>query len=180
VHNSGSWLPASEAGELEQESLRIRASGWNGPLPGAIACGALAAYFEVEAFFPFSVFRLVLGLVTAVVAVLLSRRGTLSASRGEIAWHTVGFTRRWPYSAVDHFEVAMRSNESTGSVSRVLRMHLSDGKAQWLGGLHEPSSETSPLSERWRRQQPDLDEVADELNRILRKPVSDARHREAG
>ncbi|MFZ0664977.1 MAG: hypothetical protein WAM97_04425 [Acidimicrobiales bacterium] len=180
MHNSGSWLPSSQAGELEHESLRIRASGWNGPLPGAIACGLLAAYFLVEAFFPFSVFRLILGLATASIAVLLSRRGTLSASRGEIAWHTVLLTRRWPYSAVDHFEVARRSNESTGSVSRVLRMHLADGKAQWLGALHEPASQGSLLPVRWRQEQPDLDEVAEELNRILSKPATDTRHRVAG
>ena len=50
-------------------------------------------YFLVEAFEPFSLFRLFLGIATAALAVRFAIRGTLVAGKDGIEWHTMMRTR---------------------------------------------------------------------------------------
>lgn len=172
------WRPAAQAGE---ERLTIKASGWNGPLPGAIACGVLGAYFLAEAFLPLSVFRLLLGLAFELLAVRMWRRSRLVLSDDHVEWHTMLRTWRWPTAAVDHFEVATRRTNASAPPVRALRMHLCDGRAQWLRGLEETRSPSDSLiPERWRFAQPDLDEVVGVLNELVQKPHHQSRQREAG
>jgi hypothetical protein len=143
-------------------------------------------FFLVEAFEPFSVFRLVLGIATAALTVRLAIRGTLVAGKDCIKWHTVMRTWRWPYSTVDHFELAVRSRAS-GPQPRVMLIHLTDGRARWLGALQElPGGERDPrpvrlptssaggrLTSLWPPPQP-LEEVVSQLNLILTE-VHDSR-----
>lgn len=124
--------------------LRVTARGPTGPLPAAVTSGVFAIYFLVEAFEPFSTFRLVLGMATAMLTVRLALRATLVAGRGGIKWRSVMRTWSWPYSAVDHFELAVRTRAS-GPALRVMRIHLVDGHAQWLAALEEvPAHGSSP------------------------------------
>ena len=103
-------------------------------MPATVTCGVLALYFLVEAFEPFSVFRLALGLATAALTFRLALRTKLSADQDGVVWHTLTRTRHWPYRAIDHFEVASRVDGPSESSKQVLRIHLADGHAQWLGG----------------------------------------------
>ena len=103
-------------------------------MPAAVTSGVFAIYFLVEAFEPFSTFRLLLGIATAALTVRLALRGTLVAGKGGIKWHTVMRTWSWPYSEVGHFELAVRTSAS-GPAVRVMRIHLKDGHVQWLGAL---------------------------------------------
>ena len=56
---------------------------------GSVICAVLAVYFLIEAFAPFSVFRLLLAIVTATLGVRLAIRGTLIATADGIEWHTM-------------------------------------------------------------------------------------------
>jgi len=169
-------VPATPMRDLEETQLRVTANGRNGPLPGTIACGALSVYFLVEAFEPFSLFRLFLGVATAVFGIRMSQRWTLVAGKGHIRWHTVLRTRTWLYAEVDHFEVGLRFEESTGNALRVLRMHLADGTAQWMRGLAEPTRGDSVSNIRDSRLLPQrlssvrrlpLEQIAMQLNEIV-------------
>jgi hypothetical protein len=187
VHDASGRTPAPQP-DRSDSYLRIVARGPTRPLPAAVTCGVFAIYFLVEAFEPFSVFRLVLGIATAALTVRLANRGTLVASKDGIRWHTVMRTSHWPYEAVDHFELAVRPRTS-GPVLRVMRIHLTDGRAQWLGALVEPpeqQDEPHPGPPRrffpgdlvFNMQPPrPLDEVVVQLNRILyaAREIGDAR-----
>ena len=189
MHDASGRTPAPHKRGRSDSYLRIAARGPTGPLPAAITCGVFAIYFLVEAFEPFSVFRLVLGIATAALTVRLAFRGTLVAFKDGIRWHTVMRTSHWPYEAVDHFELAARPRTS-GPLLRVMRIHLTDGRAQWLGALVEtPEQQDEPhsgLSRRYfpgglisfNRQPPlPLDAVVVQLNRILNaaREIGDAR-----
>jgi hypothetical protein len=156
VHQASGPQPAQERGPSESY-LRVTARGRTGPVPAAVTSGVFAIYFLAEAFEPFSTFRLVLGIATAALTVRLALRGTLVASRGGVKWHTVMRTWRWPYSEIDHFELAVRTRAS-GPAVRVMRIHLRDGHAQWLGALEElPESDASAVA---------LEESVVRLNRM--------------
>ena len=132
-----------------------------------VTCGVFALYFLVEAFEPFSLFRLFLGIATAALAVRLVIRGTLVAGKDGIEWHTMMRTRRWPYEAVSDFDLAVRPGQVPGSAKRVVRIHLVDGRAQWLNGLED--SDNAHLYSQ-----------LDELNSILSGMRSGRTEREAG
>ncbi len=153
-------------GPVESRYLRVRVGGQGGPLPTAVACGVLALYFFVEAFAPFSLFRLALALLTGYAAWRLAQRTTLIASDQGITWYTTVRKLQWPYNAIDHFEIAERRGSESSSPREVLRIHLSDGRAQWLRGIEEPAGSAvmkhSPGSDRWS-----VAELADNLNAIL-------------
>ena len=76
-------------------------------------------YFLVEAFAPFSVFRLGLSLAVAALTVRLAMRSKLVADGDGIEWHTMMRTRRWPYETVSYFDLALRGGESSSSINRV-------------------------------------------------------------
>jgi hypothetical protein len=146
VQQASGPQPAQERGPSESY-LRVTAHGRTGPVPAAVISGVFAIYFLVEAFEPFSTFRLVLGIATAALTVRLALRGTLVASKGGIKWHTVMRTWSWPYPEIDHFELAVRTRAS-GPAVRVMRVHLRDGRAQWLGALEElPQTSAAALEE---------------------------------
>jgi hypothetical protein len=161
-------------------------------LPVAVTCGVFAVYFLVEAFLPFSVFRLALGIATAVLTFRLATRGTLVSAQDGIRWHTVMRTSHWRYSAIDHFELAVRTRAS-GSQQHMMRIHLRDGRAQWLRALEEPpkvEDEDRSIPSRpdlpgsrlpwYRRPPPNLSEVVAQLNRILTQVHDVEDQREAG
>jgi hypothetical protein len=135
--------------------------------------GLLALYFLVEAFEPFSAFRLVLGLATAALTVRLAANGTLVASEAGVEWRTMTRTRRWPYNAVSYFDLAFRSPANSASSTRVARVHFADGRAQWLNGLEESLPASSALRVRWWPERAgstsavDLEEELDALNSTL-------------
>lgn len=191
MHDASGRTPAPRERGQSDCYLRIAARGPTGPLPAAVTCGVFAIYFLVEAFEPFSVFRLVLGIATTVLTVRLALRGTLLASTDGIKWHTVMRTSHWPYEAVDHFELAVRPRTS-GPALRVMRIHLTNGRAHWLGALVEPPEQQdearSGLSSRYssggllsfnRRLPLPLDEVVAQLNRILTAARETGDEREA-
>jgi hypothetical protein len=150
----------------ETGNLRVRVSGQSGPLPGAVACGVLAAFFLVEGFAPFSVFRLALAILTGYAAWRLALRTTLIASNQGVTWYTAVRKIQWPYDAIDHFEIAQRRVSESSSPREVLRIHLSDGRAQWLRGIEDPAGSAvikhGQGSDPWA-----LAELAEHLNAIL-------------
>jgi hypothetical protein len=123
---------------------RSRRRGEAGPWLAAGCCGLLGVYFFVESFAPFDFLRLVLAVATLALATRLSVAGSIVADNGVVAWRSVLRTRRWPYEAVDRFEVARRPRVLSFApepVKMVLRIHLVDGRAQWLAGIDEPLGE---------------------------------------
>jgi hypothetical protein len=145
-----------------------------------------ALYFLVEAFEPFSLFRLFFGFATAALAVRLSIRGTLFAGKDGIEWHTMMRTRRWPYEAVNDFDLAVRPGQPPGSTKRVVRIHFVDGRAQWLNGLEERPDPQIRLRWPWRRADAtasddgELYSQLDALNSILAGMRRGRTEREAG
>jgi hypothetical protein len=148
----GMTRPAETEWESNGSRIRISPRGRNGPLPATVACAVLSVFFFVEAFEPFSVFRLVLGLFTAALGIRVSRRWTLVVDRDEVIWHTVLRTRRWTYAEIEHFEVATRTSSSSDVPESALRVHLTNRRVLWLRGL----------------EQPDLPDIAEHLNMMLR------------
>jgi hypothetical protein len=146
--------------------LRVRVSGQSGPLPAAFTCGVLALYFVIEAFSPFSIFRLALALVTGYAGWRLAQRTTLIASGQGVTWYTAVRKLQWPYQSIDHFEIAERRSSESSSPREVLRIHLKDGRAQWLRGIEEPAGSAvikhGSASDLWS-----LEELAGNLNAIL-------------
>jgi hypothetical protein len=165
VHEAIRRTPETWAWTTETRYLHVRVRGRTGPVPGAVAAGLFAVYFFVEGFEPFSVFRLVLGLCTGLAAFRLWRRTTLTASPRGITWHTFLRTVRWRYDAVDHFESAMRPARD-GGIATALRVHLSDGRVQWLRGLEgRPGALVVyqvPREKPWA-----LEDLVSQLNSIL-------------
>jgi hypothetical protein len=166
VHETNRRTSEASAWARQSPYLRVRVGGQTGPLPAAIACGVLALYFFVEGFAPFSIFRLALGILTGWVAVRLGLRTTLRASEDGVSWYTVMRKWQWPYDAIDHFEIARRRISESSSSREVLRIHLSDGRAQWLRGIEEPAGSAvirnSQSSDLWS-----LEDLAEHLNAIL-------------
>jgi len=158
--------------------LRVRVSGQSGPLPAAITCGVLALYLFIEAFTPFSVFRLVLALVTGYAGWRLAQRTTLIASGQGVTWCTAVRKLQWRYDAIDHFEIAERRGSESSTPREVLRIHLEDGRAQWLRGIEEPAGSAvirhGSGSDPWS-----LAELAENLNAILSDLKSTASARKA-
>ncbi len=174
MHYASGRTPAGSMGQLPDNHARMTVRGRSGPVSfTTVMTGLLALYFLVEAFEPFSAFRLVLGVATAALAFRLAVQGTLVASEEGIEWHTVMRTRRWPYDAVSYFDFALRTRDQSGSSTRVARIHLADGRAQWLNGLEEPPPGPSTFLVRpptWfagSTSRADLEEGLDALNRIL-------------
>ena len=137
-----------------------------------------APFFFVEGFFPFSVFRIVLGLVVAMIGIRMAGRFTLLAGPEGVEWRTTAKTRRWPYSSIDHFELARRSGESAGTQAQILRIHLTDGRAQWLVGVDGRRRHSSWFGSSERG--PSLEHVVSELNRIVAESRSRQVERQAG
>lgn len=174
MHNASGRTPAGPAGELPDTHLPTTVRGRTGPLSfTTVVTGLLALYFLIESFEPFSAFRLVLGVATAALTIRLAVRGALVVSEAGIEWRTVTRTRRWPYDAVSYFDLAYRSPEHSGSSTRVARVHLVDGRAQWLNGLEEPPPGSSVLRVRWPQlfagsASPEhLEDEFDTLNRVI-------------
>jgi hypothetical protein len=172
VHYASGRTPAGSAGQLEGIHARMTVRGRTGPLSfTTVMTGLLALYFLVEAFEPFSAFRLVLGVATAALTVRLAVHGTLVVSEAGIEWRTMTRTRRWPYNAVSYFDLAFRSPVRSASSTRVARVHFADGRAQWLNGLEEPLPVSSTLRVRWwpegSTSAVDLEEELDALNMTL-------------
>ncbi len=110
MHYASGRTPAGSAGQLEGSHARMTIRGRTGPLSfTTLMTGLLALYFLVEAFEPFSVFRLVLGVATAALTVRLAVHGTLVASEAGVEWRTMTRTRHWPYNAISYFDLAFRS-----------------------------------------------------------------------
>ena len=140
MHDASGRTPARSVRGLSESHGRVTVRGRTGPLSAAtVTCGVFALYFLVEAFEPFSLFRLFLGIATAALACRLAIRGTLVAGKDGVEWRTMMRTRRWPYEAVHYFDLAVRPGQGPGTVRRVARIHLTDGRGQWLNGLEERS-----------------------------------------
>jgi hypothetical protein len=142
-------------------------------------------YFLIEAFEPFSAFRLMLGVATTVLTIRLAVRGTLVASAEGIDWYTMLRTRRWPYETVSHFDLAVRTGRRSGSSPRVARIHLFDGRAQWLNGLEEvpesgPAFGRSPGGRASAASPDNLETRLEALNKIVAGLRGGRREREAG
>jgi hypothetical protein len=191
VQEASGRTSSPQEGGPSDTYLRVTGRGSTGPVPAAAMSGVFAAYFLVEAFEPFSLFRLVLGIATAALTLRLALSGTLVADKEGIKWHTLMRTWQWPYAAVDHFELAVRSPVPSDPPAQVMLIHLADGRAQWLGALQEPlrpaavdPSRRRPALDRpkpkypalnhldglrfWRRPPAEpLDEVVLRLNRIV-------------
>jgi hypothetical protein len=186
MHDASGWTPAGSARRSPDPRLHVTVSGHNGPIvPSAVLSAGLALYFLVEAFEPFSAFRLVLGIGMAALTLRLMMRGKLIASPDGIEWRTMLRTRRWPYAMVSFFDLAYRSSEGSGSSTRVARIHLLDGRAQWLNGLEERDPELA-FALRWSRRPSDtsasdgLDGKIDALNKIVDDLRTRTKEREAG
>jgi len=199
VRDASVRTPANEAGELYELRLRITARGPKEILPGTIICLALAVYLLVEAFEPFSVFRLALAIAIALLAIRMAKCWTLAVGDGHIEWHTALRTRRWLYSEVDRFELAVRSSGSEATAVRVLRMHMANGRAQWMNRLQEPASPDiaggsvhatqsywpdsrwATISDLWPPQyEAALDDVVAQLNSVVTDVGKHRAVREAG
>jgi hypothetical protein len=186
MHDASGWTPAGSARGSTVPRIHVTVRGRNGPVsPATVLSAGLALYFLVEAFEPFSAFRLVLGIFTAAFTLRLTMRGTLIASPDGIEWRTILRTRRWPYEAVSYFDLALRSGGGSGSSTRVARIHLVDGRAQWLNGLEEQDPELA-FGLRGSRRPSDtsavegLDFKIDALNKIVDDLRSRTKEREAG
>jgi hypothetical protein len=178
VRDASATTRARSAWASQDRYLDTRARGHTGPVPATVSCGLLAIYFLVEAFEPFSLFRLALGLITSALTFRLALRTKLAAEQEGIVWHTLTRTRRWPYRMIDHFEVANRIDGQSGSSRRVLRVHLADGHAQWLRGLEDSDGSTPVRFERSGEPQT-LDQLAARLNGIVEVNQRSARELEA-
>jgi hypothetical protein len=173
---------------MSETHIRVAVRGRTGPLSAAtVTCGVLALYFLAEAFEPFSWFRLFLGIATAALAARLAVRGTLIAGKDVIEWRTMMRTRRWPYESVHDFDLALRPGQAPGSARRVVRIHLVDGRAQWLHGLEERPDPPVRLRWPWGRAEADpsddddaLYSQLDALNRVLAGMRIGRTEREAG
>ena len=175
MHEAIRLTPETWAWTTDNRYLHVRSRGRYGPVPGAITAGVFAVYFFVEGFEPFSVFRLLLGVGTGYVAFRLWRRTNLTADATGITWHRFLRTVRWRYQAVDHFESAWRPARDGGRSVCALRVHLSDGRAQWLPGLEGPPGagtiRHAPREDPWS-----VEELVAHLNSIL----TDLRRTSAG
>jgi hypothetical protein len=188
VHQASGRTPAGSPTGPSDTHLNMTVRGRRaGPLSfTTVTSGILALYFLVEAFEPFSAFRLVLGAATAALTVRLAARGTLVASAEGIKWHTMMTTRRWPYSAVSHFDLVVRSGERSASPRRVARIHLVDGRAQWLTGLEEPPYPSFELKLPWAARHEegaapdDLASKLDALNKVVGNSQQGRPQRAAG
>ncbi len=186
MHDASGRTPAGSVRGLSETHPRLTVRGRAGPLSAsAVTTGLLALFFFVEAFEPFSVFRLLLAIVTAALSVRLAVRGTLVARPEGIEWHTMMRTRHFPYAAVSHFDLAVNPDDSFESFKRVARIHLVDGHAQWLHGLERPSDPDLQVGWPWRRTggvsgSDDLESQLDTLNRIVDDLRRGRAHREAG
>jgi len=186
MHDASGWTPAGSARRSPDPRLHVTVSGRNGPVsPSTVLSAGLALYFLIEAFEPFSAFRLVLGIFVAALTLRLTMRGKLIASPDGIEWRTMLRTRRWPYAMVSYFDLAGRSGEVSGSSTRVARIHLVDGRAQWLNGLEERDPELAFGLLRMRRPSDTsasegLDSKIEALNKMVGDLRTGTKEREAG
>jgi hypothetical protein len=199
VRDASGWTPAFQAGDRDETYLRVTKRGLSEILPGTLICGGLALYFLIEAFEPFSIFRLLLAVVTAFLTVRLFRSGTIIVAAGQVEWHTILRTRRWSYSDIGHFALGIRTGEPDAQGLRVLRMHMADGRAQWINGLTHgfgpdsgwvvvhfsqsqwPESRWSVPGRFWTHsERTDPDDVVAQLNLVIADVQNNKAVREAG
>jgi hypothetical protein len=166
VYEANRRTPAASGRTRDYRVLQVRVSGQSGPAPSAVLCGVLALYFLVEAFAPFSIFRLCLAGAAGFLTFRLALRTRLVAGTEGITWCSAVRTSGWRYGVIDHFEVANRSDSLQASTKRALRAHLVGGRAQWLRGFESqpgsPLIRHSPDGDQWT-----LEELAGELNQLL-------------
>jgi hypothetical protein len=166
VYEASRRTPAASGRTRDFRVLQVRLSGQSGPVPSALVSGFFALYFLVEAFAPFSVFRLCLAAAAGLLTFRLALRTRLVAGDQGITWCSTVRTSGWRYGVIDHFEVANRSDSLQAETRRALRAHIVGGRAQWLRGFESLSGARivrhSPDGDRWT-----LEELAGELNQIL-------------
>lgn len=181
---TGSRLGPSAVGSPASDAQigyrRRRRRGEAGPWLATCCVGLLGIFFLVEAFAPFSLLRLVLAMATLALAARLWMCDTIFAGHGVVVWRSIIRTRRWPYEAVDRFEVATRPKVFSAvpePAKTVLRIHLTDGRLQWLAGLEEPLGEDRDWM---NRGQIGLEDVASRLNALLAEKRPFRAERRAG
>lgn len=75
MHDASGRTSATSARGLSETHTRVTVRGTGLLSAATVTCGVLSLYFLVEAFEPFSVFRLILGIATATLTLRLAIRG---------------------------------------------------------------------------------------------------------